>query len=84
MSGHAYVVQIKRFTGDDSFWAQNLSTPGSVKVLANGNRLSFRLKTEADFAFFLKAIKQDLANVMWLPKQPGSDESDETDESDES
>jgi hypothetical protein len=75
-AAHAYVWQLGRFEGDLEFWRQLLSRPDDVGSVKGGRALSFALETAADFSYFEKAVKHDLAAVAWLPQQADVDESE--------
>jgi hypothetical protein len=60
----AFVYQVGRFTGDESFWQQRVSDPdlGSRK---GGTCLRFFLTTATDFAAFQKAMDEEVVALSW-------------------
>ncbi len=52
---YAYVWQIGRFEGDEAFWSEKLSDPGSVKVVKRGTALRFKLCQDDDLDRFQDA-----------------------------
>lgn len=72
---HAYVWQYGRFDDDLEYWRSRLSAPDSIRRLANGKSLRYRLETKADCEAFHAAATHDLQAVKWI-----ADPLDDTDD----
>ncbi len=73
---HAYVWQYGRFDDDLEFWRERLSVPDSLRRLAQGKSLRFRLETTSDCEAFHTAATRDLQTVTWIanPLEEAADE----------
>jgi hypothetical protein len=78
----AYVMQRRRFSGDEEFWRSRLSHPESIGTRRNASQLRFRLYTAADFSTFETLVTDARANFPWPATTP-QDDHDETLEQDE-
>lgn len=62
----AYVWQRGRFEGDQLFWQERLGDPDAIKVVKDGQALSFRLHTADDLRGFADAVHGSLVKVEWV------------------
>jgi hypothetical protein len=70
----AYVWQRRRFSGDEPYWRERLSTPEEVVPVKDGTALRFFLITEADFNAFRTAISNDSSS--WRFSEPSEAEAE--------
>jgi hypothetical protein len=71
------VGQFGRFDGDLDFWRQRLDAKAKIVETRNGAEVRFRLRTEADFAAFSRALDHELVGVAFRKPLDAGDEDDE-------
>jgi hypothetical protein len=76
---HVHVIQSGRFSDDEAFWREHLSTH-KVGFRRKGNDLGFRLYTSEDYRFFQNTMEQKLAGFHWTSVEPDEDDGENEEE----
>jgi hypothetical protein len=76
---HAHVIQNGRFSDDEAFWQEHLSSH-KVRFRRKANDLGFRLYTDGDYRFFQNTMEQKLTGFHWTSAEPDDDEGENEDE----
>lgn len=76
---HVHVIQKGRFTDDEGFWRDHLSSH-KVGPRDAGNDLGFILTTREDFKFFQDAMEHKLAGFHWTSAGTEDDEEENEEE----